>query len=466
MHTTGALLLMPLWLIVLPAAAEGEESGGVCGPGFTSVDRPSQSWSLVEGGGSYAGSPRLSAVQISGADRVIWSHLPTLPAVARLTVCVPTVAESRCKHDDLMFSVSALRKGSSVTAVLNVATTTCSPTVVHVQASIDRLHALRSASSVFGGVSEVAVCSDGADNDGDGLADAVDPGCDNPRAGREDSDNAAPTSLSWEWANATDGPAFLKELRWTDNVTQKTVPIVSDEPSAQVASKSSCRWFPHGGNCSHWSQSYTNNSAREVQDWAWKIVVPDGHGGGPQFLEHESSITKRLLRSNGTTAVYESFSKRLRLVDVYSLRGDTMFISINATNLMNESVRATFLTPFGSLQLGNALPAANDGSGMLWHLGNKRAGSLDRNWSYVEACVYPYDGDAPMPSRACFSPASAMGDADHFSVGIQLLTPISPDDPSALHACAFACSLLAVRNWFQSLPLALYCGHVVSLCDE
>jgi len=39
-----------------------------------------------------------------------------------------------------------------------------------------------------------------------------------------------------------------------------------------------------------------------------------------------------------------------------------------------------------------------------------------------------------MPSRACFSAASAMGDEDRFSVGIQCLTPISPDGTDALLA--------------------------------
>ena len=89
---------------------------------------------------------------------------------------------------------------------------------------------------------------------------------------------------------------------------------------------------------------------------------------------------------------------------------------------MAEPTRATFITQYGSLQLGNGVTTgggndeydgdggdSGDGGGAarrdngLWHLGNKRLGSLDRNWSTVEACVYPYDGFAPMPSRACFS---------------------------------------------------------------
>ena len=81
--------------------------------------------------------------------------------------------------------------------------------------------------------------------------------------------------------------------------------------------------------------------------------------------------------------MYESYSKRLRLLDTFSLRGDTMYISIAATNLLPATIRATFLTQFGSLQL-------DGGRGQLWHLGNKRLGSLDRNWSFVESCVYPY----------------------------------------------------------------------------
>ena len=100
-------------------------------------------------------------------------------------------------------------------------------------------------------------------------------------AGREDSDSdarASPGALSWEWGTATDGD-FMRSLQWHDPVRGASVPIVLDEPSAGIPG--GCRWWPHGGNCSHWTQSYSNNSARVQQDWAWQIVIPDGHGGGP-----------------------------------------------------------------------------------------------------------------------------------------------------------------------------------------
>jgi hypothetical protein len=429
-----AVLGLPCLPTCLPTVSGGGAPEGteLCGTGWRSVGA-TRSWSLVDdGSGSY-----LSAIRIAGAD-VVWSHLPMLPAAAKLTVCAPIT--SICTHEGLVSIEDVLDgPGNGITTALTVndghpRLSQCAPLLVHIQASIDRLDGLRAAST-FDASSHVAACSDGIDNDGDGLVDAVDPGCKNP-GGHEHTDNAAPTSLTWEWARAPDGD-FLKALRWTDTATKKVVPIVTDEPSESTA-VNGCRWWPHGGNCSHWAQSYSNNSAREVQDWAWKIVVPDGHGGGPQYLEQESAITKRLVSSNATSAVYESYSKRLHLLDVYSLRGDTMYISINATNRMTTTVRATFLTQYGSLQLGSSLTAPSESDdredGTMWHLGNKRAGSLDRNWSFVEACVYPYDGTAPMPSRACFSAASAMGDDSHFSVGLQCLTPISPDSNDALLA--------------------------------
>ena len=388
----------------------------LCG-GSTPLVSTARTWSL---GGGDESALQLSGLRVrSSSVHVFWSHLPVLPAIATLTVCVPTGCESEQLvalneevADDTKFTVVA------VVAVSASWTERC-PVVVHVQASIDRLGGLRVA-SVIAYHSDVTECSDGVDNDGDGLIDAVDPGC-QTSTGREDDDNTAPTSLSWEWGSDPDGD-YLQELRWSNAATGTTVPIVRDEPSAKI--QNGCRWFSHGGNCSHWVQPYGNNSARQIQDWAWKIVVPDGHGGGPQHLEQESAITKRLVSSNSTSAVFESYSKRLRLRDVYSLRGDTLFISINATNLMSDAVRATFLTQFGSIQL----------DAPMWHLGNKRLGSLDRNWSFVEACCYPYDGLAPMPSRACTSAASAMGDSSHFSVGIQCLTPIPPDGTDALLA--------------------------------
>ena len=162
-------------------------------------------------------------------------------------MCVPSAAhggENRCKHDAALLSVSELQTGSSITAALTIATErSCGAPVLHIQASIDKLHELYLASAVIGGVSELAVCSDGVDNDDDGLADAVDPGCVNPRGGSEDSDNTARTSLSWEWASSGSEPEFLKELRWTDADTQNTVLIVNDEPSAQV--NGGCRWCNH-----------------------------------------------------------------------------------------------------------------------------------------------------------------------------------------------------------------------------
>ena len=405
--------------VLLSAAGWGP---AVCGPGRAPVRAP-RSWALADGGQQ----AHLGAVEVSAgrSAKVVWSRLPVLPSVATITVCAPLGDTCGPAHErDRLAAVDqAAADDSSVAAVTAVVTALADreacPLTVHVQASNDQLDALRTASTVAGGcTSSVAGCSDGLDSDGDGLVDAADPGC---RSGGEHLDNRAPSSLSWSWGTAPTGD-FLKELRWTNTATGTTVQVVSDEPSAAVPN--GCRWWPHGGNCSHWVQSYSNNSAREPQDWAWSINVPDGHGGGPQYQEKEGAIKKRLLSSSRTSAVFESASARLRLVDTFTLRGDTMYMSINATSLMPSTVRATFLTQFGSLQL----------HGQKWHLGNKRLGSLDRNWSYVEACTYPYDGAAPMPSRACFSAASAMGDADHFSVGFQCLTPIGPDSTDALLA--------------------------------
>ena len=229
----------------------------------------------------------------------------------------------------------------------------------------------------------------------------------------------------------------------------KTVRVVWDEASMPSNTREGtpqpqpCRWWPHGGNCSHWHQTYGNNSARVVDTWAWTIQEK---GTTRQYAEPESAVTKKLLEFNATHALYQSSSARLTLRDEIVLRGDAVYITVSATNLLNTPVRATFLTQYGSLQLGpnqqqsqrhahaHAQSAAGSGSSGLWHLGNKRLGSLDRNWSTVEACVYPYDGYAPMPSRACFSAVSAMGDAATFSAGFQLLTPIDPDDDDALMA--------------------------------
>ena len=125
---------------------------------------------------------------------------------------------------------------------------------VHISVPFDRLHELRHASTALGSAGELSLCSDGIDNDGDGAVDLADAGCRLGNAHSEYADNDEPASLSWTWGKASDGD-FLHELLWTNPETGQTVPVVSDEPTTRGMG---CRWWPHGGNCSHWHQSCVN----------------------------------------------------------------------------------------------------------------------------------------------------------------------------------------------------------------
>eukprot|EP00041_Stephanoeca_diplocostata_P032943 m.1073746 g.1073746 ORF g.1073746 m.1073746 type:complete len:801 (-) comp24236_c0_seq7:249-2651(-) len=260
-------------------------------------------------------------------------------------------------------------------------------------------------------------CSDGLDNDLNGFIDMADPEC-------QSMETAATEQLEWTWSEGTGARGgFLEKLSLTSAAvslnsratTKSIVPLIQDDPL-------DCRWWPHTSSegCPHWKQSPKNNSGRVIEPW--DFLITDAISGRSQF---ENVSSQRLLSWNATVAEYETRSRSILVQDTYVLRAESMFVSTTVTLLTNTSATVEFVSNYGSFRLN---------SSAMWHLGNKRAGTLERNWTTVEACVYPFDGRAPMPARACMSAASAMGDATHFSVGVQCLTPIDPDTTEILYA--------------------------------
>ena len=103
-------------------------------------------------------------------------------------------------------------------------------TVVRISAPFNLLASLFASAAVdlpAGSAHRVAACSDGVDNDGDGLADLVDPGC----AGgfSSDSEAQAPSPMAKTNLKLTLGTAkgnvFIQSLTW------KGKPVIKDDPS-------------------------------------------------------------------------------------------------------------------------------------------------------------------------------------------------------------------------------------------
>lgn len=259
-------------------------------------------------------------------------------------------------------------------------------------------------------------CSDGLDNDSNGFVDAAVPRC-------QSVDRTASGRLEWTWFGGNGSMSgFLEQVNWS-YAAQESYDSTAPVPSVVVIQDdhSDCRWWPHSSSddCPHWKQPPQNNSGRAFEPWDFEIT--DGVSGRSRF---ENVSVQHLVSWNASIAKYETKSASVLVEDTYVLHGEAMYISTSVSLLQNTSATVKFVSNYGSFRLNPSV---------LWHLGNKRAGTLERNWTTIEACVYPFDGLAPMPARACMSAASAMGDDTHFSVGVQCLTPIDPDTTEILY---------------------------------
>lgn len=266
---------------------------------------------------------------------VVWSAGPMFPPLVHAALCAP---ESRVSaswswlsnrtaaliinttlHSTQSNSAQSGAGGQSRAANATHPLGNTSPlATLHLQVPFDHLDAVRAASTLRGTVAE---CSDGIDNNGDGLIDLADPQCrrhgaaaseawwhreataasdglaarddarqskhaqlhsDEGRGSQPDPQNGtprgpAPSRLEWTWNKADDGD-FLERLTWNDGTGRGSVAVIQDEP---MVGRGGCRWWPHGGNCSHWHQSYTNNSAREVSDLCQSLCSAVAERLGP-----------------------------------------------------------------------------------------------------------------------------------------------------------------------------------------
>ena len=330
-------------------------------------------------------------------------------------------------------------------------------------------------------------CSDGHDNDGDGLADAVDPGCDS----MEDDDEAnpvEPSNFKFKLESDSYGGAYFAQLTWkgkkvvTDDGTQGSRFYLHNDRSSETNYTSGLQWFPESAfpffprfydmdfpmnppphnftphiGFKPWypgSKLGENYTLGGVNDPLWS--VPKGR-------------TRTTIKSQTSTgAVLETDLPDALITDTITFYGDTMLLTTNITSRVQHRAMASFpgLT-LGNLQVGtghtsncNCTPhvtvfssGKDDLSGFsqagncsigtgkstcstgLFHLNQLRAGSVQQGQPWATDTVLPpsdpseLTGWKSMAARGWsypgigFSPATALGDTKSFTLGMQTVVP-------------------------------------------
>eukprot|EP01043_Picozoa_sp_COSAG02_P035782 COSAG02_NODE_2584_length_8477_cov_16.463714_2_plen_969_part_00 len=255
-------------------------------------------------------------------------------------------------------------------------------------------------------------CSDGLDNDGDGLRDwPVDPGCSKPTDTEEGGD--PPPTLSYLF-NETDGR--LVELNWT------TAPggsrrILWDEsyrfptpydlrPNAPNVSGTQLWMHSASGNLmgggTHWQ-------THQASDWS-KVV--DEVIGAPQLTAPVS------VDAGAHTVVVSVESQELMVSDTFHFSGDTIYVTMNVTR--KQGAAATVLIPvlLGSLQLGNlyANDSLNVDHNQMWELAPDYGG-YNNTWTgkctvskYAHGMCATHTETPGTYPRGAFSPVDIMAD--------------------------------------------------------
>ena len=213
------------------------------------------------------GLPELRHVQLPADAHAVWSHRPLVEDGVALTVCATDPA---CAAAALMGATAAAHRtdGTNGTVALT-APRHCAVTAHFwlpagsVIPSIERLvDPTRTVARQ--GVSIVDECTDGADSDGDGLADTLDPGCALGSRLRESGEprGRASHAFSWTLANDTaDGNTYIQSLIWTDRAGTAHS-VVKQQAGARDAAD--IVYFPH---------SNTGNTTWYANGWSFKTYT-------------------------------------------------------------------------------------------------------------------------------------------------------------------------------------------------
>ena len=343
-----------------------------------------------------------------------------------------------------------------------------------------------------GSAQRTTACSDGQDNDGDGVVDAVDPGCES----LEDDDEVnhyEVSNFNYTLGSDSYGGAYFAQLSWKgkpvifDDGSQGSRFYLHNDHSHVTNYTSGVQWFPEMAfpffprfydedyplnpvpfnfsahiRFKPWypgSKLGENYSAGGVNDPLWS--VPKGH-------------SKTTIKSqNASAAVLETDLPDALITDTIRFYGDTMLVTTAITSRLKHRAMASFPgLALGNLQVGtghmsncNCTPhvtvfssSSDDLSGLsqtgncsigtgestcntgLFHLNQLRAGSVQQGQPWATDTVLPPSDPAAltgwrtMAARGWsypgigFSPATALGDTNSFTLGMQTVVPgLNPD---------------------------------------
>lgn len=305
----------------------------------------------------------------------------------------------------------------------------------------------------------VAACSDGLDNDGDGMTDLADPGCRGSMAGlSEAGEPSKPPAIQLAFGSDPTGGAYIASLTW------KGKTVVKDDGTQGN------RYFLHGDLKKFTSDIEVYSAG--IEPWLpntsnWKTANAPTFSAAYGDPATDGKVWSNVTFSDGETTIITTTSPFMTLVDTVRVDGDAVYISTNVSSKVDGPVGLYFPVLLGNLQLGTtagcdcagpltvhsgAAPADGHGEAgncssscttKLFHLDRLRHGAIQQGqpWDNIspgttipDPSVLP--GWRTMPARgnsypsSSYSPVTALGGvgSDDFTVGMQVLSQeITPD---------------------------------------
>eukprot|EP01052_Picozoa_sp_SAG31_P001727 SAG31_NODE_58_length_29669_cov_20.244978_18_plen_485_part_00 len=343
-----------------------------------------------------------------------------------------------------------------------------------------------------GTTERTTACSNGRDDDGDGLADTVDTGC---SSFEDDDEQNAVEDSNFNVTMGVDpyGGAFISQLLW------KGKPVVVDDglrgsrfylhndQSSVTNYTSGLQWFEEMAfpffpkfYDKHFPMNpapfnFTKRTSFEPWYPGSKLGQNYTTAGvnDPLWSVPKSQMQSKIVSQNAKVVVLETDLPDALLVDTLTFHGDTIVFTTNITSRLKHRAMASFPgLALGNLQVGhghkstcNCTPhvtvfssSTADMSGMaesgncsigigqstcntgLYHLSPLRAGSVQQGQPWATDTVLPPSTPSELlgwrstSARGWsypgigFSPATALGDTESFTLGMQTVVPdLNPD---------------------------------------
>ena len=269
--------------------------------------------------------------------------------------------------------------------------------VVHIRWSKLATELERAQLSGTGGVeARATACSDGVDNDGDGLTDfPLDGSC---AQAKDDDEMGATARMPLPWTHRVHPhTGCLLELNMSKD--QRRVLWDEHEQSPDVTN-----WASH---CLH---STSTKSGSPVRPLCWQIQS----GGSPV---PECTIENRLIADTTASVHTTSESTSLFVNDTLRFAGTAetpvLYAMFTVRNKRAVAINATLPLQFGGLQIGDW--DAYGTASKMYRLRPDRGGTIERNYTSTLGCLHgeqkgcDYAFQYPLQIQV-FSPLTAMGD--------------------------------------------------------